>query len=58
MTEKKYKCPECGWIGTEDEMMADFFGEPADETWSNWICPECKTWNQLDDYVKESTGEQ
>ncbi len=51
MIPPKYKCPECGWVGTEREMEADCSGEPvADETWSSWICPTCKRWWQLEDY--------
>jgi len=46
---KQYKCPECGWVGTESEMEADCMGI-EDEAWSNWICPQCKTWWRLDDY--------
>jgi len=42
---KLYKC-DCGWIGPEDKMMADCSGE----MWSNWICPECRSWYRLDDY--------
>ena len=47
----RYKCPICFWIGTEDEMEADSFGEPSDEVWSNWICHKCGAWHQLNDYV-------
>ena len=39
----KYKCQECGWIGTEDEMESD-------DLWDNWVCPKCKWWNVLNDY--------
>ena len=53
----KYKCPNCGWIGTENEMEADFFNftdeeGDYDEVWSNWICPSCDTWHQLEDYER------
>lgn len=54
----KYKCPECNWIGTEDDMEADYMtyydedGIYDDEAWSNWICPSCNTWHQLEDYSK------
>ena len=48
----KYKCPECGWIGTEDEMEADTMCAADDETWSNWICPKCKMWQDLNDYLE------
>lgn len=50
----RYKCPKCEWIGTEDEMEADYtdYLPPSEECWSNWICPSCKTWHQLDDYEK------
>ena len=47
-----YKCPECGWIGTERQMGSDYIaGEDGyDETWSHWICPSCDRWLELDDY--------
>lgn len=54
----KYKCPECGWIGVEKDMEADYFtmfdedGNWDDEVWSNWICPGCHMWHQLEDYEK------
>ena len=54
----KYQCPKCAWIGTEYEMDADWFNwgdeDDWDEVWSNWICPSCGTWHQLEDY-KEVT---
>ena len=53
----KYKCPECGWVGTSDEMGADYYyisdseEEIVDEVWSNWICPGCEHWHfGLDSY--------
>ena len=47
---KKYKC-ECGWIGYECEMEADFIQvDEGDEAWSNWICPSCGEWQELEDY--------
>jgi rubredoxin len=46
----RYKCPDCGWIGTENEMEADYIGGYEGESWSNWICPQCQTWWRLDDY--------
>lgn len=48
----KYKCPECGWIGEESEMGADSIvsDDYTYETWSNWICPSCNTWQDLEDY--------
>ena len=55
--EPRYKCPECGWHGTEREMEADYaiIDEDGEEVWSNWICPECKMWhNGTEDYVKVS----
>jgi predicted RNA-binding Zn-ribbon protein involved in translation (DUF1610 family) len=54
----KYKCPKCEWVGTEKDMDADCFsytdeeGNYEDEVWSNWICPSCGTWHQLEDYLK------
>jgi len=51
----KYKCPECGWIGTIEEMKADFIHfDDGEEMWSNWICPSCEYWNQPEDYEKIS----
>jgi len=47
--EIKYKC-NCGWIGAESEMGADYYFTEYDEIWSNWICPSCKEWHSLDDY--------
>lgn len=44
----KYWHTACGWKGAEEEMLADFSGE----FWSNWICPQCKEWLQLSDYVR------
>jgi len=51
----KYKCPKCNWIGTENEMEGDSISgcDGGDETWSNWICPECKTWHELEDYEEQ-----
>lgn len=47
----RYQCPECGWIGTEEEMKSDYTsGE--NEMWSNWICPECGVWWELCDYER------
>ncbi len=52
----KYQCPNCDWVGTKIEMEADYLiVEDEDgleqEMWSNWICPECGTWHQLEDYT-------
>jgi hypothetical protein len=49
-----YRCPECGWVGTEDDMLADamVISDDGDEAWSNWICPQCKEWWRLEDYQK------
>lgn len=54
----RYQCPECKWIGTENDMDADHFpivddeGNYEDVVWSNWICPSCGTWHQLIDYLE------
>lgn len=47
-----YKCEDCSWEGTEDEMGADCVsgGDECDEAWSNWICPGCGMWWNLEDY--------
>ena len=49
--DKRFQCPDCGWVGTEDQMLADATGSGPDEAWSNWICPQCSTWWRLEDYV-------
>ena len=48
----RYRC-DCGWIGTEAEMGADYYPayDDDDEVWSNWICPGCGEWQSLNDYV-------
>ena len=48
---KKYRC-ECGWVGVESEMEADYtiVNGDGDEAWSNWICPSCGLWQELEDY--------
>ena len=46
-----YEC-ECGWIGAEAEMGADYVFEGEME--SSFICPRCRNWFQLDDYRKVS----
>jgi len=53
---KLYLC-DCGWVGTVDEMEADYTtpSGAGDEAWSNHICPSCKAWNQLDDYEEVVT---
>jgi hypothetical protein len=39
-------------------MDADYFptvddeGNYEDEVWSNWICPSCGNWHQLQDYLE------
>ena len=50
----KYKCLECGWIGHEHEMGSDSRQghDNADEAWSNWICPNCDEWQELEDYIE------
>jgi rubredoxin len=51
MSEKRYRCPSCGWVGTEQDMQADFVpASDGDEMWSNWICPKCETWWSLENY--------
>lgn len=61
----KYKCPKCGWVGTEYQMKANARWDPEHpemgEEWSTWICPQCKTWWQLEDYERdeaEPVGEE
>ena len=57
----KYQCPECGWIGEESEMESDYCYEDErdnifGEYWSNWICPSCYTWQDLENYKKINIG--
>lgn len=40
-------------LGTEDDMESDYFSGPpgeeySEEYWSNWICPSCHMWFQLE----------
>jgi hypothetical protein len=59
MTEQQlYKCPECHWVGTVEEMHADAIGGgdgDEDEVWSNWICGHCHVWLNLTDYERVET---
>ncbi len=48
----KYRCPECKWEGTENDMGADYITGDGDEMWSNWICKGCGMWWSLEDYNK------
>ena len=48
----KYKCPDCEWVGSEEEMGADATIGGREEMWSNWICPKCGRWHELEDYDK------
>lgn len=43
---------DCGWKGREDEMDADALIGGDCEIWSNWICPGCGEWKQLEDYER------
>jgi len=47
--DTRYRC-ECGWEGTQDEMSGDYKEGIDGEWWSNWICPKCDEWWQLEDY--------
>lgn len=55
----KYKCFNCGWIGTEDEMDCDSYWidspKDPDDIFCNTICPKCHGWYPLEDYeeIKE-----
>ena len=57
MTEQRYKCPQCGWIGTTRQMLADAAEMGDDEFWSNWICPSCGEWWQLENYTLLEEGQ-
>ena len=48
--EIEYKC-NCNWIGTENEMGAGHYVDGDCEVWSNWICPNCDSYQSLDDYT-------
>ncbi len=53
MAEDLYKCPTCGWTGTESDMESDesWDADTEEEHWSFYICPGCKTWcDGLEDY--------
>ncbi len=45
---QEYKC-NCGWIGTEEKMMADY---NHDGGHCNTCCPDCGAWYSLDMYQK------
>lgn len=49
--EIKYKCPDCGWTGFAHEMLADCLFSDDEEYWSSWICPGCRYWFELDEYI-------
>ena len=55
---KLYACDEngCEWVGPESEMEADSSVGADDEWWSNWICPGCGYWAQIEDYVLVDNG--
>ena len=53
----KYQCKECMWVGVEADMEADYIGGDEGESWSNWICPQCGTWWQLEDYEIVDSGQ-
>ena len=40
---EKYHCPECGWIGYEDDLLYE--DHP-----NFYLCPNCKSGNYLEDY--------
>lgn len=52
----KIKCLECGWIGDETDLGADYYfaTESDGEIWSNHICPSCGHWGDESDYVEIS----
>lgn len=59
---KLYKC-KCGWIGPESEMVGDYYlencGQDGEyEAWSNWICPRCGIWWELEDYEEVKDDNQ
>lgn len=47
-----YECPKCGRRGQEMEMEIRRSEIAGDELWSNWACPQCGTWWNLDDYIQ------
>lgn len=51
----QYRCKQCGWIGADDQMLADCASLGEDEIWSSWICPGCGRWCKgLEDYERLS----
>ena len=52
--KQEYECPECGHICTENQMLANHTESDQGESWSNWICPQCKYWHiELKDWIKK-----
>lgn len=49
---KKYKCPHCSHVCKPDDMEGDYFFSEGleDEVWSNWICPNCRSWHSPKDW--------
>ena len=43
----QYRC-KCGWEGVLDDMITDY-----DLGGACHMCPECKTWISLYDYIKK-----
>ena len=38
-----FRCPDCKWVGTIDEMGADYTLDG--EAYCNYVCPKCGTWH-------------
>lgn len=49
--EKRYRCKNCGFICTYEEMDSDTLpiGD-GDEAWSSSICPQCGRWEELENW--------
>ena len=47
-----YRCRECGWTGREDQMQSNsaLSNPDGDEMFCGTICPQCRTWQELDEY--------
>jgi phage terminase large subunit GpA-like protein len=40
-------------------MEADYVpADCGDEMWSNWICPDCGQWQELEDYERVKTTKE
>lgn len=50
---KKYKCPHCEHICTEEDFECEEIvheGKEHEESFCDTICPSCNAWNDMDDW--------